>query len=200
MSSLERIKQLRDLPQELCNMCGKCCKITAFKDALSYEEVVKLSQSTEEDEFQVRGARDFLSIFIPYNSAEEARKIAPEFVDRIYEKFGKDSKVSFFFCKFLSEQNHCLIYEDRLFLCRIYPIPNESTYYVPGCGFEEQGKKNWQEIKEILNDLEQQKNALQQERDFIEQQKEAIEQEKKFLLNKLHEINEQTNPFNLFKF
>jgi len=38
----------------------------------------------------------------------------------------------------------------------MYPIPHERTFYNKGCGFEEQGKKNWEEIMQIVKDLENQ--------------------------------------------
>jgi len=154
---VKRVQELLKLPQNLCRMCGKCCRIATFKGALSYEEIKKLAESTTEQASQVEGAKDFLSIFVPYKSREDARKVASEFVDMVLEKFGEDSQVSFFCCKFITDENHCQIHEDRPHLCRMYPIPHERTLYNEGCGFAEQGKKNWQEIQDIINKLESQR-------------------------------------------
>ncbi|OGH98597.1 MAG: hypothetical protein A2104_07095 [Candidatus Melainabacteria bacterium GWF2_32_7] len=151
--AVKRVQELLKLPQHLCDMCGKCCKIATFKGGLSYEEIKKLAESTDEDPSQIEGAKDFLSIFAPYNSRKEAEEAGVGFIDRVLERFGKDSDVSFFYCKFIGENNSCLIHEDRPLLCRMYPIPHERTFYNPGCGFEEQGKKNWQEIENIIEDL-----------------------------------------------
>ncbi len=161
---LERVNNLLKLPQHLCNMCGNCCRMATFKGGLSYEEVLELANSKEAEESQVIGARDFLAIFEPYESTEDAKKIGPEFVESVYETFGKDSKVSFFHCKFLGQigdKYGCLIHEDRPQLCRMYPIPHERTFYFPGCGFEKQGRKNWEEIKNILQSLEEKRANLQ---------------------------------------
>lgn len=155
--TVKRVQELLKLSQHLCNMCGKCCRIATFKNGLAYEEIVKLANNKDDDPIQVEGAKDFLSIFTPYESVEEARKICSEFVDRVYSRFGENSTASFFYCKYIDENNKCLIHEDRPLLCRMYPIPHERTFYLPDCGFEEQGKKNWQEIKDIIADLENKK-------------------------------------------
>ncbi len=168
---LERVNNLFKLPQHLCHMCGNCCKIATFKGGLSYEEVKELASSKDAEESQVLGARDFLTIFQPYEAAEDAKKVAPEFVEMIYETFGKDSKVGFFHCKFLGqlgEKFGCRIHEDRPQLCRMYPIPHERTFYFPGCGFEKQGRKNWQEIKNIMDSLEEKRYNILQEQDAEE--------------------------------
>ncbi len=153
--SVDKVQELLKLPQHLCKMCGMCCKIATFKGGLSYEEVLELSQSTTEEFSQVDGARNFLSIFKPYPSVEEAKRAAPEFVEMILQKYGRDAKIAFFCCKFISDDNKCLIHEDRPLLCRMYPIPHERTFYNPSCGFKEQGEKNWQEILEIIKNLQE---------------------------------------------
>lgn len=156
---VKRVQELLKLPQELCNTCGKCCRIATFKGGLNYEQLVELSQSspTNEDEaIQADGARDFLTIFVPYKSTAEAREFAPEFVEMTLRLFGKkDDEMAFFYCRYLGDDNLCKIHEDRPHLCRMYPIPHERTLFNPGCGFEEQAKKNWAEIKEILKQLEE---------------------------------------------
>jgi Fe-S-cluster containining protein len=150
---VKRVQELLKLPQHLCTMCGKCCKIATFKGGLSYEEIKKLIENPDEDISQIEGAKDFLAIFEPYESIEKAKEVGAGLVERVLERFGKDSNTSFFHCKYIGENNSCLIHEDRPLLCRMYPIPHERTFYNPGCGFEEQGKKNWQEIEDILSDL-----------------------------------------------
>jgi len=160
---VKRVQELLKLPQSLCNTCGKCCKMVNFKGGLSYEEVKNLSQSLEEDETQVEGARDFLSIFQPYESIEAAREYSNEFVEKVLARFPDKKEIGFFHCRYVGKNNLCLIHEDRPLLCRMYPIPHERTEYHAGCGFEEQGRKNWQEIKAILADLEKQREQLKKD-------------------------------------
>lgn len=165
MSELvKRVEELSNLPQHLCNMCGRCCRMATFKGGLSYEEILELSQSEVEDISQVEGAKDFLSIFEPYATLEEAQKISPDFVKNVLDYFSGDSNLSgnlsanpsFFRCKYIGEDNKCMIHETRPDLCRAYPVPHARTFYYPGCGYEEQGKKNWKEISEIINFLKEQ--------------------------------------------
>jgi len=156
---VKRVQELLKLPQDLCKTCGKCCRIATFKGGLTAEQLLELSQSspqTEEEAIQVDGAKDFLTIFEPYESTAEARKFAPEFVDKTLELFDKkDDEMSFFTCRYLGDDNLCKIHEDRPHLCRMYPIPHERTLFNPGCGFEARAKENWAEIQEIMNQLEE---------------------------------------------
>ena len=152
--NVKKVQELLKLPQNLCTMCGKCCKIASFKGGLSYEEIKKLAEDPAAEPSQSEGARDFLSIFVPYESLDEARKISSDFVDVFCNKFLGKSNFSLFYCKYLKD-NKCSIHEDRPFLCRMYPIPHEKTLYYPGCGFKEQGQKNWEEIEKILKSLEE---------------------------------------------
>lgn len=156
---VKRVQELLKLPQDLCHTCGKCCRIATFKGGLNYEQLLELAQSSpqsEQEAVQVDGAKDFLTIFEPYESTAEARKFAPEFVDQTLESFGKkDDEMSFFTCRYLGDDNLCKIHEDRPHLCRMYPIPHERTLFNPGCGFEKKAKENWAEIQEIMRQLEE---------------------------------------------
>lgn len=156
---IKRVEELLKLPQELCKTCGKCCRIATFKGGFTYEQVLKLAQknpTSEEEAVQVDGAKDFLTIFTPYESTAKAREYAPEFVNNTLAHFGKkDEDMTFFTCKYIGDDNLCKIHEDRPHLCRMYPIPHEKTLFNPGCGFEEQAKKNWNEIQSILRQLDE---------------------------------------------
>lgn len=139
-------------PQELCLMCGKCCRCVTT--AYSYEELIELAKSNDE------GAKDFLSIFVPYTSVEDARKVHEEVVDNILNILKADEKptdnLTFYKCKHLSDNNLCEIYEKRLMLCDRFP---SSTWAVvpPGCGFE-----NWlvKKREEIVQNVRNQKKCL----------------------------------------
>ena len=62
-------------PQHLCHMCGKCCRVVS--PSFPYEELKKMAERGDS------GAVDFLSLFVPYESIEEARKVDATVVDNI---------------------------------------------------------------------------------------------------------------------
>ena len=130
-------------PQHLCHMCGKCCRVVTT--STPYEELKKLASSGD------KGAIDFLSLFVPYNSVEEARNIEPEVVDNIIKQLKNDNNFdetqnTFYGCKYLQDNNLCSRYETRLDLCKHCPSTPWSIV-PPNCGFE--GWLFWQreEIK-----------------------------------------------------
>jgi len=162
MSEIVKIVQdLMNLPQHLCNACGKCCKIALYRGCLSYEEVKKIAESLTEDPFAIQSTKDFLTIFEPFESVEEARKVDNAFVSKIYERFGNDSKVTFFHCRFVGE-NKCLIHEDRPDLCRAYPVVSERTIFFDECGYQQQCLINCQRINQILEKFEEYKKRMAQ--------------------------------------
>ena len=148
------VEQLLKMPQHLCKQRGICCRVATFKGSLSYEEIQALGES---DDPNAEHARVFASIFRPYPSQDAVREIADEFVDRVREKAaqkGKDpDKITFFQCQYVLEDGRCGVHEDRPLGCRAYPFPHKNTVYHPGCGFESQGKANWQRIEDILHTL-----------------------------------------------
>lgn len=152
---VKKIEELMKLPQHLCKTCGKCCRLATFKGAMKYEQVVELANNQNAEDSQVDGAKDFLSIFVPYETTAQARKIDADFVDTVLKQLNKkDDEMSFFYCKFISDKNLCQIHEDRPLLCRMYPIPHERTLYFSDCGFKQKGIENWAQIKEIVEYLE----------------------------------------------
>ncbi|MFA6988867.1 MAG: YkgJ family cysteine cluster protein [Candidatus Gastranaerophilaceae bacterium] len=154
--AVKKVEELLKLPQELCKKCGKCCKVAIFKGGLKNEDVIKLSNSTTADISQVIGAVDFLTIFKPYETIEEAKKINTEFVERILKNLNKnEDEIDFFYCKFVGDNNSCKIHQNRPSLCKTYPSPSEFTHYFEGCGFKEKGIENWQKIVTIIKEIEQ---------------------------------------------
>lgn len=143
-------------PQHLCHMCGKCCRMSTT--STPYEELKKLAAEGHQ------GAIDFLSIFVPYKSIEEARKVEPDVVDNIIKHQKEDGKyneanLTFYGCKYLGKDNLCSRYETRLDLCKHCPSTPWSIV-PPGCGFEgwlfwqrEEIKKKIRLEKEELLDL-----------------------------------------------
>mgnify|MGYP002656889609 FL=1 len=131
-------------PQHLCHMCGKCCRVVS--PSVPYEELKKMAENGDS------GAVDFFSLFVPYESIEEARKVDASIVDNIIHHKMEDgiyneAETTFYYCKYLQDNNLCSRYESRLTLCKHCP---SSPWVIvpPGCGFE--GWLFWQreEIKQ----------------------------------------------------
>ena len=150
-------------PQELCRMCGKCCRVVTT--TTPYKE---LKASKEQ------GAIDFLSIFEPYPSIEAAREVDAGIVDNIIEGLKEDGNydeknMTFYHCKYLQDDNLCGRYEDRLTLCKHFP----STPWAivpPGCGYEgwlflkrEEIKQKIRKVKEELIELQLLKTKVKDE-------------------------------------
>lgn len=145
MSSYEE-NFLSKRPQHLCHMCGKCCRVVTT--SIPYLELVKMADNGDE------GAKDFLSLFEPYDSIEAARNVDAAVVDNIIMRLKEDGKyneneITFYCCRYLQSDNLCSRYETRLTLCKHCPATPWSIV-PPGCGFE--GWLFWQreEIKQKI--------------------------------------------------
>lgn len=145
MSSYEE-NYLAKRPQHLCHMCGKCCRVVTT--SLSYAELKQMKQDGD------KGAVDFLSLFVPYDSIESARNVDAGVVDNIINRLKSDGsfdekEITFYGCKYLQDNNLCSRYETRLDLCKHCPSTPWSIV-PPGCGFE--GWLFWQreEIKQKI--------------------------------------------------
>lgn len=145
MSSYEE-NYLAKRPQHLCHMCGKCCRVVTT--SISYAELKQMEQDGD------KGAVDFLSLFVPYDSIESARNVDAGVVDNIINRLKSDGsfdekEITFYGCKYLQDNNLCSRYETRLDLCKHCPSTPWSVV-PPGCGFE--GWLFWQreEIKQKI--------------------------------------------------
>ena len=145
MSSYEE-NYLAKRPQHLCHMCGKCCRVVTT--SLSYAKLKQMEQDGD------KGAVDFLSLFVPYDSIESARNVDAGVVDNIINRLKSDGsfdekEITFYGCKYLQDNNLCSRYETRLDLCKHCPSTPWSIV-PPGCGFE--GWLFWQreEIKQKI--------------------------------------------------
>lgn len=127
--------------------------------SVPYEELKKMAERGDS------GAVDFLSLFVPYESIEEARKVDASIVDNIIHHKMEDgiyneADTTFYYCKYLQDNNLCSRYESRLTLCKHCP---SSPWVIvpPGCGFEgwlfwqrEEIKQKVRRYKEELLELE----------------------------------------------
>jgi len=120
------IKMLEYRKEFSCSSCATCCKLACSE--FSYEELKQ--KAKEGDNF----ANQFVSIFVPYKTKEEAQKIYPEYIELLEEKLGKDEKVYFYFCPKLNENNRCSDYKNRPQICRDFP-DNPLSMLPKACGF-----------------------------------------------------------------
>lgn len=156
MTSYEE-SYLNQRPQHLCNMCGKCCRVVYTP--IPYNELLEKYKAGEQ------AAIDFLDIFVPYESMSKAKEVDSSIVDNIITLSKIDnpnfeeSNMTFYYCKFLQDNNMCGNYEHRPTLCRHFPSTPWSIV-PPGCGFEgwlfgrrEDEKAKIRKVKEELLDL-----------------------------------------------
>lgn len=156
--SKETPEYSHDFPQHLCNMCGKCCK--AITTPYTYEELQKLAKEGQEE------AKVFVDIFKRYTSTEEAKKAVPDHVSNILKQLKKnnpnldESKVVFYYCPHLTEDNKCSIHSIRPDCCRRAPR-NGWSLFPENCGFKgwqfqqkERVKSTVRKLKEYIMELE----------------------------------------------
>lgn len=173
--SKEPITYLPEFPQHLCKMCGMCCK--AITTPYTHEELVELAKDGQEE------AKVFVEIFKRYESVAQAKKAVPEHVENILNQLNKnnpnmdESKVSFYYCPHLTEDNMCSIHKTRPDCCRRAPR-NGWSLFPPGCGFKgwqfqqrERVKYSVRKLKEYFNELDLlPPDALIDERNMTAQQ------------------------------
>ena len=162
MSSYEE-NYLNKRPQELCHMCGKCCRVVTT--SIPYDKLLELQNNGD------KAACDFLGIFVPFKTIEDAKKADCGTVENIIAQLKADnnyneSQITFYTCKYLQDDNKCSIYEKRPTLCRHCP----STPWAivpPGCGLagwlfrkREEEKERVRKAKEELLELQVLKNKV----------------------------------------
>jgi len=157
-----------NIPLPECGQCGTCCKCASPSTTLN--EMLK--KAANGDEF----ARDFFSIFTPYKNIEEVKELYPEIVERSLnslKKTNSDFKEPVFYkCRYVSEKNNCLIYEDRPELCRDFP-GNPHVIVSKQCSFYEWTQECRKKYNELKRELEVLKN-MQKELNNIKYQEKAM--------------------------
>ncbi len=109
-----------------CKGCATCCNLACSE--FSPEELQ--GKAKNGDKF----ATQFTSIFIPYESKEEARKIYPEYIKLLEDNL--EENVYFYHCPKLTECKRCSDYENRPQICRDFP-DNPLSILPESCGFYE---------------------------------------------------------------
>lgn len=141
-------KEDTSLP-DLCHKCGKCCR-----SATTYHSHKKLLEMAEKGEAE---AIDFLSIFKPYDSIEDARLVEPEQVKQVLEVVDKRddmdvNELTFYHCDHVSPEGMCTIYERRPRCCQQTP-ENGWSAMPPGCGFEGWQFEQREKQRRMVRDL-----------------------------------------------
>ena len=158
---MNKWSELFNIPFPDCRMCGQCCRCASPSTAAT--ELLKKAKTDN------KFSRYFFSIFIPYKSIEEAKKANLEIVERSLKATKKpDSKVSsenivFYYCRYISADNKCLIHEDRPELCRDYP-DSPFLIFAKDCAYEEwskQCKEKYNELQEELKMLKEYKKEIE---------------------------------------
>lgn len=141
-------KPQNDLP-DLCHKCGKCCR-----SATTYNSHEKLLEMVAKGE---KEAIDFLEVFEPYRSVEDARLVIPEQVEQVLKvvdaRSDMDVKdITFYHCRYVTSEGLCGIYERRPRCCREAP-GNGWSVMPPGCGFEGWQFEQREMHKRMIRDL-----------------------------------------------
>lgn len=109
-----------------CKGCATCCNLACSE--FSYEELQK--RASEGDNF----AKQFTSIFVPYENKEDAKKVYPEYIKLLDDNI--ESSVYFYHCPKLNDCKRCSDYENRPDICKAFP-DNPLDILPESCGFYE---------------------------------------------------------------
>lgn len=96
-----------------CARCTSCCRLASSE--YSYEELQERAKNG--DKF----SKEFISIFVPYKSIEEPRKLYPDYINLLEEKFKDQTQLHFYYCPKLGQDGLCTDYENRPNICRDFP-------------------------------------------------------------------------------
>lgn len=94
-----------------CSQCAACCKLATSE--YSYEQLKQ--RALRGDKF----SEDFVSVFVPYKTEDEAKNANPEYFE-LLNKLLENDKIYYYYCPKL-EGNLCSIYENRPNICKEFP-------------------------------------------------------------------------------
>lgn len=106
-----------------CGMCGACCRLSISE----FSPAALLEKASRGDKF----AKEFISTFSPYENEEDARKQFPLYIE-LLEESGEHAY--YYYCKKVTDDNKCSVYENRPSICRDYP-DNPIQLLHPTCSF-----------------------------------------------------------------
>lgn len=108
-----------------CNKCGACCKLAVSE--YSYQQLKQ--RAMRGDKF----SEDFVSVFVPYETVEEAKAVNPEYFE-LLNILVEDDKIYYYHCPKVGSDNLCTIYENRPNICKDFPhnplklLPSECSF------------------------------------------------------------------------
>jgi len=118
-------KMIMDKKNEYsCVRCGNCCRLATSE--YSYDQLKQ--RAMRGDKF----SRDFVSVFVPYKTEEEAKLANPEYFDLLNDLM-EDQKIYYYYCPKLVN-NECSDYENRPDICKDFPhnplklLPSTCSY------------------------------------------------------------------------
>ena len=146
-----------DLP-DMCHKCGKCCRSATTHN--NHAKLLELAANGDKE------AVDFLEIFEPYASVEDARQVVPDQVDQVMKVIESredmdETNVTFYHCRYVSPEGLCTIYERRPRCCREAPGHGWSVM-PPGCGFEGWQFEQREKQKRMIRDLKTSAYVMEQ--------------------------------------
>ncbi len=173
-----------DFPQHLCKKCGKCCR--AIAAPYTYDELQKLAAQGQEE------AKVFVNIFKRYNSVSEARTAVPDQVDNIINNLRKsntdidESKITFYYCPHLTDDNLCSIYSTRPDCCRRLPR-NGWSLVAPDCAFKGWQFQQRERVKSIVRKLKESLMELEllSEDSILPDKNKTVKEMKEIIKNKI---------------
>ncbi len=107
-----------------CEGCGVCCKFAVSE----FSPAELAAKSKHGDNY----AKQFLSVFVPYENPNEVKKIFPEYLSLL--KNQNESGYYFYHCPKVTKDNRCPDYENRPQICRDFP-DNPIAFLPLSCGF-----------------------------------------------------------------
>ena len=111
-----------------CTRCGACCKLAISE--YSYDQLKQ--RASRGDKF----SKDFVSVFVPYESENKAREANKEYFDNLNSLI--EDKVYYYYCPKV-KNNECSDYKNRPDICKDFPH-NPLKILPPSCYFN-----NWKE-------------------------------------------------------
>lgn len=108
-----------------CNKCGECCRLAVSE--YSFDQLKQRAMKGD------KYSEDFISVFVPYNSEEEAKKINPEYFELL--NILVEDKIYYYYCP-KTDGNLCSIYENRPDICKDFPH-NPLKLLPSKCSFNE---------------------------------------------------------------
>lgn len=94
-----------------CVKCGNCCRLATSE--FSYEQLKQ--RALKGDKF----SKDFVSVFVPYKTEEEAKQANPEYF-KLLGELVEDQRVYYYHCPKIKD-NLCSDYENRPDICKNFP-------------------------------------------------------------------------------